>query len=247
MKPVVRKARHVVSAALLAWLVLIPSSPLPTFAQHSGTQQSRAHLRRPSDIKEYLEHLDRPERDRDQKPMQVLEALELKPGMAVVDLGAGSGYFTRRFAETVTEQGKVYAIDIEPDMLAYTKESLAQMQAPHTVEFILADADNPKLPAESVDLIFVCNVYHHLENRPTYFAHAASALKPGGRIAIIDFYHDHRSGDVGFPRRHLVSRDTVIDEMGKAGYTLLREHDILSRQYFLEFISVENGISPAQP
>jgi arsenite methyltransferase len=236
MKSALRKAIQVVSVTLLAWLVSLLSSPPPTFAQHSDTQQSGTHLRRPSDIQEYLQHLDRAERDRDQKPSQVVEALELKPGMVVADLGAGSGYFTRRFAEAVTDEGKVYAIDIELDMLAYTKESLAQTHAPHRVEFILADPDNPRLPAGSVDLIFVCNVYHHLENRPTYFAHAAPALKPGGRVAVIDFYHDRRSGDVGFPRRHLVARETVIDEMGEAGYTLLREHGFLSRQYFLEFI-----------
>jgi predicted methyltransferase len=69
-----------------------------------------------------------------------------------------------------------------------------------------------------------------------YFEHARSALKPGGRVAIVDFYHDDRSGELGFPKRHLVPRDTVIDEMTKAGFRLLREHDFLPKQYFLEFV-----------
>lgn len=213
--------------ALCAWLVC----PWPSLAQHSPAEH-----RRPADLKQYLEQLDRSERDQYQKPDQVVAALDLKAGMAVADLGAGSGYFTRRFAQAVTEIGKVYAIDVEPEMLAYIKESLARLHGPHTVEFILAAPDDPKLPAVSADLIFLCNVYHHLEDRTRYFANVRPALKPGGRVAIVDFYHDERSGDVGFPRQHLVARETVIEEMSKAGYRLLREHTFLPRQYFLEFV-----------
>ncbi len=112
-------------------------------------QHSQAQHRRPADIKEDLENLDRPERDQYQKPSQVVDALGLKPGMAVADLGAGSGYFTRRFAEAVTEKGKVYAIDVETDMLVYVKDSLEHMHIPYTAEFILARPDNPKLPTDS--------------------------------------------------------------------------------------------------
>jgi arsenite methyltransferase len=199
------------------------------------THDQSAHHRRPADIHQYLEHLDSPERDTDQQPDKVVEALSLKPGLSVADLGAGSGYFTRRFIQAVTGQGKVYAIDIEPDMLQYTKDSIARMSMPSTVEFILAQTDNPRLPPQSVDLIFLCNVYHHLDHRSSYFANVRSALKPGGRIAIVDFYHDARSGDVGFPRKHLVPRDTVVEEMTDAGFRLTREHEFLPRQYFLEF------------
>lgn len=192
--------------------------------------------RRPADIKEYLEHLDSAERDQYQKPAHVIEALHLKPGMAVADLGSGSGYFTRRFVETVTDSGMVYAVDVEPEMLAYVKESLVHMHVPYTAEFILARPDDPKLPYHSVDLIFVCNTAHHLEDRATYFRNVKSALKPGGRVAIIDFYPDERSGNLGFPKRHLIARETVIQEMAEAGYRLEREHTFLPRQYFLEFV-----------
>jgi arsenite methyltransferase len=164
-----------------------------------------------------------------------VEALSLESGLSVADIGAGSGYFTRRFIQAVTEKGKVYAIDIEPDMLQYAKDTIARMPVRSTVEFILAQPDNPRLPPQSVDLIFLCNVYHHLDHRSAYFSNVQSTLKPGGRIAIIDFYHDARSGDVGFPRKHLVPRDTVVAEMTAAGFRLTREHEFLPRQYFLEF------------
>ncbi|HSE57667.1 MAG TPA: methyltransferase domain-containing protein [Nitrospiraceae bacterium] len=214
-------------AGLLAAACLLASGAL--------AQEGHQH-RQPRDIKDYLEHLERPERDAYQKPSQVVEALGLKPGMAVADIGSGSGYFTRRFVEAVTETGKVYAVDVEPEMLEYAKQSVEHMHVAFNAEFILARPDNPKLPVESVDLIFVCNTFHHLEDRAVYFANLRSALKPGGRIAIVDFYHDERSGDLGFPKRHLVPRETTIEEMTKAGYRLIKEYSFLRKQYFLEFV-----------
>jgi arsenite methyltransferase len=207
------------------------------FPQQVDAQHGGQHAKPPS-VTEYLDQLEHPERDEYQKPAQVIEALGLKPSMAVADLGSGSGYFTRRFAKAVAEVGKVYAIDVEAEALKRVKDSLKHMQGASSVEFILAPPDNPKLPAGSVDLIFLCNAYHHLQNRSHYFADVHSALRPNGRIAVIDFYHDERSGDLGFPKDHLVSRETVLDEMTKAGYRLLREHTFLTKQYFLEFAPV---------
>jgi arsenite methyltransferase len=215
-----------------------PSFDRVSCVAYAQTHDESSHHRRPADIRQYLEHLDRAERDTDQQPERVIEALDLQPGLSVADIGAGSGYFTRRFVQAVTEKGKVYAVDVEPDMLQYAKASLARMPIPSTVEFILAQSGNPQLPRQSVDLIFLCNVYHHLDDRPAYFSNVRPALKPGGRVAVIDFYHDARSGDVGFPRKHLVARDTVVEEMVKAGFQLVREHTFLARQYFLEFSPV---------
>ena len=228
-----RKQTHVLeplrSCAIgVCLLALAAESP----AQHGQDQHQH---RGPRDVKAYLEMLDDPARDKDQKPSEVIEALAVKPGMTVADLGSGSGYFTRRFIEAVTESGKVYAIDVEPEMLAYVKESVIHMHIAYSAEFVLARPDNAKLPAESVDLIFICNTFHHLENRPVYLENLKSALKTGGRIAIVDFYHDARSGDLGFSKQHLVPRETVVEEVTKAGYKLLREHTFLPRQYFLEF------------
>ena len=205
-----------------------------TLAWPAFAEEQHQH-RRPDDIKQYLEHLDSTERDRYQKPSEVIDALKLKPGMAIADLGSGSGYFTRRFIEAVTETGMVYAVDVEPEMLFYAKESVIHMHTAYTAEFILAQPDNPKLPFASVDLLFVCNTIHHLENRAKYFSDLKSSLKPGARIAIIDFYTDERSGDLGFPKHHLVARNTIVQEMAAAGYQLAREHTFLPKQYFLEF------------
>ena len=213
------------------WLGIVFT--LPAQAQH-GHQHERI-----PNVMEYLDRLESPERDRYQKPGQVIDALELKPGMSVADLGAGSGYFTRRFVEAITETGKIYVVDVEPEALKYVEETLVHMHRPYTAEFILARPDNPKIPFQSVDLIFVCNTYHHLEDRTEYFRKIQSSLKPGARIAIVDYYQDERSGDLGFPKRHLVPRETVIAELSQAGYKLLHEHLFLPKQYFLEFASGE--------
>jgi arsenite methyltransferase len=138
-------------------------------------------------VTEYLDRLDRPERDTDQKPAEVIQALDLKPGMSVADLGSGSGYFTRRFIDSVAPGGTVYAIDVEPKALDYIREHLNPEQRDHgIVRFVHADADNPRLPPASVDLLFLCNTYHHIENRTQYFARAAQAVRRGGRLAVID-------------------------------------------------------------
>ena len=227
MTPQMSGHRLAIAGLVLLGLILPWAGPAPA-------QEGHQHERIPS-VMEYLDQLDRPERDQDQKPARVVDALALKPGMHVADLGAGSGYFTRRFVEAVTETGKVYAIDIEPEALKYVEESIVHMHRSFEAEFILARPDNPKLPIESVDLIFVCDTYHHLEDRSTYFRNVKSSLKPGGRIAIVDFYHDERSGELGFPKRHLVPREQVLEEMTAAGYRLSKEHTFLSKQYFLEF------------
>ena len=218
--------------SLFIWLWLIGILLLSACAH-----QDHRHRHQPPNVTEYLDRLDRPERDADQKPAEVIQALGLKPGMAVADLGSGSGYFTRRFMTAVAPGGTVYAIDVEPKALNYIREHLTREQRDHaTIRFVHAEADDPRLPAASVDLLFLCNTYHHIVDRTRYFARAAQAIRTGGRLAIIDFYEDHRSGDLGFPKDHLVSQQLVLDELTRAGYRFIRAHTFLPRQYFLEFI-----------
>jgi ubiquinone/menaquinone biosynthesis C-methylase UbiE len=205
-----------------------------SWAQQHG-QQGHEHRRGPADLKDYIEALERPERDKDQKPDEVIKALNLDEYMTIADIGAGSGYFTRKFVWAVQDKGMVYAIDIEPAMLKYNEEMIEHLHTPYNAKFVVAKSDDPLLPPAAVDLVFLCNTYHHLDNRPDYFKRVRESLKPTGRVAIIDFYHDERSGEVGFPKEHLVSRERVIDEMAQAGYKLSKEHSFLARQYFLEF------------
>jgi predicted methyltransferase len=202
----------------------------PAAAQH------KEQRRGPSDLKEYIELLERPDRDKDQKPDEVVKALAITDYMTIADIGAGSGYFTRKFVWAVQDKGMVYAVDTEPVLLKYNEEMADHLHTPYNGKFIVAKEDDPLLPPRSVDLAFLCNTYHHLGKRTDYFTRVKAALAKNGRVAIIDFWTDGRAGDLGFPPDHLVARETVIKEMSEAGYTLSKEHTFLPKQYFLEFV-----------
>lgn len=162
--------------------------------------------------------------------------MDLKPGMVVADVGAGSGYFTRRLAKAVGKRVRVIAVDIEQKMLDYNKQELEKLGIANRATFTLAKPDDPSLSENSVDLVFLCNAYHPVEHRVDYWSKIKSSLKPKGRVVIVDFYHDERSGNLGFSKNHLVPRERVIANMEKAGLALSNEHTFLSRQYFLEFM-----------
>jgi ubiquinone/menaquinone biosynthesis C-methylase UbiE len=179
----------------------------------------------PRSADEYAKILENPARDAWQKPHEVITALVLRPEESIADIGAGSGYFTRRFAR---HAGKVYAVDIDSKLI-----EKAKAQAPPNVEFVLATPDDPKLPSASVDTIFFCDVLHHIANRPTYYEKLSRALKRGGRIVIIDFYK--KPLPVGPPVEMKLTEKQVETELKTAGFRLVKSHDFLPHQYFLEF------------
>ena len=182
-------------------------------------------------------------RDEWQQPQRVIQSLNIHPGDKVADLGAGSGYFTLRLAAAVGTMGKVYAVDIDRDMIQAMKERLDK-EGIQNVEVIVAKPDNPMLPASGVDLIFTSNTYHHLGNRVNYFANLRQYLRPNGRVAIIDF--DRRSWLAGL-WRHYTPAEFIKRELAHAGYRLQHEFDYLDRQSFLIFVPEPNGTrsSPA--
>jgi ubiquinone/menaquinone biosynthesis C-methylase UbiE len=179
----------------------------------------------PGSAEEYVRVLEDPERDSWQKPHEVVMALELKPTETVADIGAGSGYFTRRFA---MHAGKVYAVDIDAKLL-----EAAMKDAPKNVEAVLAAPDDPKLPAASVDTIFFCDVLHHIDGRAAYYPKLAKALKPGGRIVVIEFYK--KPLPLGPPESMKISEEELIGELKAAGFRKTKSFDFLPYQYFFVF------------
>jgi arsenite methyltransferase len=174
-------------------------------------------------------------RDRWQRPDEVIAALQLKPGDRVADLGSGGGYFTFRLARAVGPSGVVFAVDRDRALLdgiarRATKDGLANIQ---TVD---ADADDPALP-EPVDLVFVSNAYHHLENHVDYFRRASRHLAPGGRIAILE---GTREGLMARLFGHATSPATIRGEMRSAGYRVVDAHDLLRRESFFVFTRDED-------
>ncbi|MCW5978447.1 MAG: methyltransferase domain-containing protein [Bryobacteraceae bacterium] len=188
-------------------------------------QVPHQHEHPPRSAEGYARILEDPSRDAWQKPHEVVQALEIRPEEVVADIGAGSGYFSRRLAR---HAAKVYAVDIDPKLL-----DRAAKDAPKTLETVLAEPDDPKLRAASVDTIFFCNVLHHIDNRAAYYEKLDAALKPGGRIVMLDF--QKRDLPVGPPVSMKLSEQEVIDEMAAAGFVKARSFDFLAYQYFLVF------------
>ena len=170
-------------------------------------------------------------RDRWQQPEKVIELLSIADGSRVADLGSGGGYFTFRLSHAVGTGGKVYAVDVDADMTEYVSRE-ALKRGYRNVEAILGRYDDPLLPLPGVDLIFTANTYHHIEHRAAYFRNAQKYLRPGGRVAIIEY-----NGNGWFERilGHWVEREVIVAEMQEAGYRLSGDFDFLDRQHFLVF------------
>lgn len=171
-------------------------------------------------------------RDRRQKPDEVIKALDLKAGQTVVDLGAGSGYFTWRFAKAVGPGGKAIGLEIESNLVDKMKAD-ASRRGLANYEARLVPTDDPQLAPDSVDVIFMCDTYHHINNRVAYFTKARQSLRQGGRLVILDMVRAGKNQD------HSVVREEVIEELQQAGFRLTKEFDLLlPRQYFFTFEAV---------
>ena len=196
---------------------------------HSGGHSDRGYHRSFDQAEKWAKEFDDPSRDAWQKPNEVLDALHLDRTARVADLGAGTGYFSARIARLIPE-GKLFAVDIEPDMLRFLGER-AQREHLSFLVPVLASAGSPNLP-EPVDLVLVVDTYHHIDDRLAYFAALRASLRPGGRLAIVDFKADSPNGP---PPEHRISAERVTAELNAAGYSLLATHLFLPRQYFLVF------------
>ena len=202
---------------------------LAFFAATALAQAPHSHQHSFGDADKWAKVFDDPERDAWQKPHAVIEALALKPDAVVADLGAGTGYFAMRLAHMVSK-GRVYGVDLEPKMVKYLAER-AKKEGLKNLSAVQGTPSDAKLPAK-VDLVLLGDVYHHIDAREAYFGKLAAALKPGGRVAIIDF---NASSKVGPPVSARMTAAQVQAEMGKAGYRLAAHHDFLPNQYFLVF------------
>ena len=182
-----------------------------------------------SGAEQWAKSFDDPKRDASQKPREVIDALALKPDSVIADIGSGTGYFAVRFARVVPK-GRVYGVDIEPDMVKYLTER-AEREGLKNLTALTGTPTDPRLP-EKADLVVMVNVFHHIADRERYFRNLRGSLKPGGRIAIIDHNMDSREGP---PRSARIAPERVKAELNSAGYAFVQEHGFLPTQYFLVF------------
>jgi arsenite methyltransferase len=172
-----------------------------------------------------LQYLEEPDRSHWQMPDRVIQALKLRKSDVVADVGAGTGYFTRRFARRVAH---VYAEDIDPEAL-----SVLRREALANVTVVSGKSENPRLEPNSCNLVFICDVLHIVRNRRTFLQNIVPALKPGGTVAVIDFYR--RELPVGPPLWAKVPEEELKEDFLKASLKLDQELAFLPYQYFLIF------------
>src|SRR5437764_1535086 len=215
-------------SALLIISAAIQVQSIPAQTTHSATADSARYATRENhdrdgigkfymgrEIAQVMGHqaadwLERPERETEERPELALPALQIKAGDAVADIGAGSGYYTRRLAKLVGDKGVVYAVDIQQEMLDLLTNKMAELSI-HNVKAVLGDVKDPKLPGTSVDLALLVDVYHEFDYPYEMIQGICAALKPGGRIAFIEF----RGEDPKVPIKllHKMSEAQVRKEM----------------------------------
>jgi len=218
---------------LITLLALLPmpfSAPAQDAVQRDHQQMHQLHR----DSRAYIGMLEDPKRDAYQKPHEVLMALAIKPGEAIADIGAGSGYFTFRLAHHVGDKGKIYAVDVNPEMIVHLNRRIRELKAMN-VTAILADPDDPLLADNSVDRFFFSDSWHHIENQTKYLSAIKKMLRPSGEIIMIDFHK--KELPVGPPMQLKIAREDLIRQLESNGFRLTKEHTFLPYQYFLIFAS----------
>jgi ubiquinone/menaquinone biosynthesis C-methylase UbiE len=171
---------------------------------------------------------------RQSKADEILKTLNIQPGQIIADIGSGGGFFTLLFSQLIGDKGRIYAIDTNQDFLEFINTQAAK-QGITNITTVRATEQTIPLPTHSIDLVFVRNVYHHLQNRTQYFSEAKQLLTSEGRIAIIEF--SRQGSRLSFHRRcgHNVPKEIIIEEMNKAGYTVSASFDFLPVQSFTIF------------
>jgi SAM-dependent methyltransferase len=236
--------RTVACAAVLALALVAPSAGAQSSAARDCADRystranaapggtGRVHLGR--EIAPVMSHLgagwlERPEREQEERASIAIRELRLRPNDVVADLGAGSGWYSVRLARQVP-QGRVLAVDVQPEMLALVRAQAARAGLAN-IEPVLAGVDDPRLPAAGVDVVLMVDVYHELSQPCEVMQGVARALKPGGRVALIEF----RGEDPAVPilPLHKMTRAQVDREMAAAGFERVRSFDALPWQHLL--------------
>jgi arsenite methyltransferase len=217
------------SALFLSTILFVPFIVQDSSGQGTKEQIQKMH----QDPKAYIAMLENPQRDAEQKPDEVIAALDLKAGETLADIGAGSGYFSFRFARKLGDNGRVYAVDINSDMILHMNRYIRDKKVKN-VTTILSAPDDPLLQDASINRFFICNTWHHVQNRPQYIALMKKILKPGGQVIVLDYKKEQLP--VGPPPEMKMAREEVIREMEGNGFKLAKEHTFLPYQYFLVFV-----------
>jgi len=248
MRPAVFNLCLIIALQISNWLLAFPSLAQPAPAS-TNKPSGRYEFRREHDpdgigkfylgreIAHVMGHqaadwLERPERQAEERPDLLLEALKIKPGDSVADIGAGTGFYTRPLAKSAGTSGVVYAVDIQPEMLDLLTNKMAEANI-RNVKPVLGSDTDPKLPAGSVDLILMVDVYHEFDHPYEMAAAMARSLKPAGRIVFVEFRAE--DPDVPIKRVHKMTEAQVRKEMAVQPLQWVETIETLPRQHIIVF------------
>jgi SAM-dependent methyltransferase len=210
---------------LLAFVTAATAAAQPHDRAHDHDGATAHHAF--TDAEAWAKRFEDPERDAWQLPDQVVAVLAIRDDLVIADIGAATGYFPVRFARACPA-GRVIGADVEPEMVWFLNDR-ARREALSNLVGVLAAPDDPHLPA-AVDLVFLCNTYHHIDDRIDYFRNLQAQLRPDARVAVVDYRSTSSRGP-----RHKLAAAVVESEMTSAGYAVVERYEFLPEQYFLVF------------
>ncbi|MBI1831605.1 MAG: class I SAM-dependent methyltransferase [Planctomycetes bacterium] len=221
----------------LAAVVICVLTLTPTTAQEKSVRPGINKPFEDPDLKDFLKKFEGESREIAASAKDIVAACKIKPGMKVADVGAGTGLFTRKFAHEVGEKGKVFAVDIAPTFLRHIEKSCQDSKIKN-VETILCDQFSTKLAKNSVDLVFICDTYHHFEFPARTLQSIHDALRPGGRIILIDFHRIEGKSSEWVMGHVRAGQDVFVREIKFVGFKVVGEEKILKENYFVRFEKV---------
>ncbi len=195
-----------------------------------------------ADVRQFVKRFENENRDIYAKRREITRAVGLRPGDAVADIGAGTGLFTRLFAEVVGPKGAVYAVDISPAFVKYIAEQAKKQGLERIVKTVRNTPNSAELPADSIDVAFICDTYHHFEHPEKMLESIHRALRPGGRLVIIDFDLRKNSGDF-VKQRARAPKEVYFKEIAAAGFEFVETKDApeIKDNFFAVFRRKENN------
>jgi ubiquinone/menaquinone biosynthesis C-methylase UbiE len=220
--------------SLLLVLAIIGSGRLPVAAQKESVNPGINDTFQDPDPKSFVERFEKEGREVYDKREAIVDRLGLKPGMTVADVGAGTGLFTRLIAPKVGANGKVFAVDIAKAFVDHTVMT-SHADGLNQVEGVVCTADDTKLPPNSVDVVFICDTYHHFEFPAKTMKSILHALKPDGRVVVVDFERVEGVSSDWIMGHVRAGKEDFRKEIEGIGFTLEQELDLFKENYFLRF------------
>jgi predicted methyltransferase len=223
------------SALFLAAACQTRPSPAPTAPEQSVKPGINTEYLRPDlDPSQWVERFEREGREIYEQRREIVAAARIRPGSVVADIGAGTGLFTPMLAEAAGPRGKVYAVDIVPAFLELIR-SRAERAGIKNIETVQGTERSVELPANSIDLAFICDVYHHFEYPQSSLASIHRALRRGGEIFLIDFHRIPGVSSEWILNHVRAGQETVTAEIEAAGFKKVEELPLLQDNYILRF------------